>query len=312
MADVLDYSSGRPRATVVRAAGYAGAVRYAGTRGHGKNLTQSEAQDYQAAGLPLSFVYESTAGWVLGGREAGAAAARAAMADLVGIGYDRSEIRCVYFAADIDITTPGQMVLLGGCLDGAAAVMGLERTGVYGEHDVIEAMLRGGRATWGWQTRAWSGGQVSGRAHLLQQIGAVRVDGVECDRNTVLKPDWGQTPGPKGVINVADAESLAAQLATVLKSVQDTNRLLSVGDAPDSAKNPDGSPVDRGGHPFNLEAVRKVLNGQAEQISALDSKLEGIKVQLQQALAAGGDPAAVAAVVREVLGTARFTFPAGS
>ncbi len=190
MSEALDYSAGWPDpATVVDA--YAGIVRYVGTPGRGKNLTRAEAQAMHAAGVPIALVYEDTAGWMRGGSAAGNAAARRALDDAATCGVG---VRCVYFACDEDITTAVGMAQVMACLDGAAVTLGRARTGVYGEADVIDAALSAGHAVWGWQTRAWSGGRVSVRAHLLQQIGYVDVGGVQCDRSTVLKPDWGQWP----------------------------------------------------------------------------------------------------------------------
>ena len=193
MADVLDYSSGWPAPSAIKAAKYVGVVRYIGTPGRGKNLTRAEAHAMLAAGVPVGLVYESSAGWMQGGVNAGVAAARAALTDAQNCGVG---VRNVYFAADFDVTSTAQMVAVERCLDGAAQVLGRGRVGVYGEADVIDACLGQRHATWGWQTRAWSGGRVSGRAHLLQQIGYVYPGGVQCDRSTVLKRDWGQWPDP--------------------------------------------------------------------------------------------------------------------
>jgi hypothetical protein len=194
--EVLDYSSGYPAPGAIKAAGYAGVVRYVGTPGRGKNLTRAEAQAMRAAGIPIALVYEASAGWMFGGKAAGVAAAKAVLADPALVSSDTyvaPQIRCVYFADDEDTVTSAQFAAVAVCLDGAASVLGRARTGVYGEADVIDAALPG-HAAWGWQTRAWSGGRVSGKAALLQQTGYVYPGGVECDRNTILQDDWGQTP----------------------------------------------------------------------------------------------------------------------
>jgi hypothetical protein len=278
MPEVLDYSAGWPAPAAIRSARYIGVVRSIGTPGRDKNLTRTEAQAMLAAGIPVGLVYEDTAGWMLTGANAGEQAARAALADAEDCGVG---VRCVYFACDRDITTNGQMAAVEQCLDGAAGVLGRGRVGVYGEADVIDACLSGRHATWGWQTRAWSTGRVSDRAHLLQQIGAVHPGGVECDRNTVLRPDWGQWPAPAGTPSEEDLMS-DAQYEALNKKLDDMYRLLSVGDAPDSALDAAGKRVDRGGHPFNLEAVRSILTAQGKQM---------------EQLTVGGtvDPAAVAA-----------------
>jgi hypothetical protein len=264
MTEVLDYSGGFPAPAAIRSGGYVGVVRYIGTPGNPKNLTRTEAQAMLSAGIAVGLVYERTAGWMLAGADAGVRAAREALADAEHCGVG---VRCVYLACDQDITTSGQMSAVEQCLDGAAQVLGRERVGVYGEADVIDACLGKEHATWGWQTRAWSRGRVSDRAHLLQLIGAVHPGGVECDRNTVLRSDWGQWPAPGD--GPMEGEIMSdAQYEALNKKLDDMFRLLSVGDAPDSAVGPDGKRVDRGGHPFNLEAVRSVLATQAKQLDA--------------------------------------------
>jgi hypothetical protein len=268
---VLDYSSGWPAPDAIKAGRYVGVVRYVGTPGRGKNLTNTEASLMRGAGIPIALVYEQGAGWMRGGAPAGAAAARAALADakVCGVG-----VRCVYFAADFDVTSAAQMSEVERCLDGAAGVLGRSRVGVYGEADVIDACVGGGHAAYGWQTRAWSSGRLSGHAHLLQLVGYVYPDGVQADRSIVLKPDWGQWPAPGGAaatgedITIVDAETrkyLDGKFAEL-------NHGLGVviwGDAPDVEKNPDGTPKDRGGHPFNLEALRGQDTIQGKQIAEL-------------------------------------------
>lgn len=190
--EVLDYSTGWPRDI----GGYGGVIRYIGTPGtatapRGKNLTPAEAAWHLAHNVPIALVHEQTAGWVLGGRPAGEAAARASVADAARCGV---QMRCLYAACDVDITDATQMAALDACLDGIAAVIGRSRVGVYGEADVIDHCMGNGKAVYGWQTRAWSGGRVSTRACMLQQVGYVTVDGVTCDRNTLMNDDWGQWP----------------------------------------------------------------------------------------------------------------------
>jgi hypothetical protein len=191
--EVLDYSAGWPR----KIAPFVGTVRYVGTPGRSKNLTQAEAIARQADGTPQAFVHEAAAGWMLGGKVAGQTAAARAHADLGNLGQT---YRVVYFACDVDITDGGELGAVDACLDGAAAIIGRDKVGVYGEYDVIEHCLSNGHAAYGWQTRAWSGRnpdgspRVSRRAALYQQVGYVYPDGVQCDRNTILLDDWGQWP----------------------------------------------------------------------------------------------------------------------
>lgn len=195
MAEVLDYSGGWPRPSEVIRMGFAGVVRYVGTPGRRKNITPEEAAAFRQAGVPVALVYEDTAGWMQGGTRAGVAAARAVEADAARC---RIDLRCCYLASDQDVVTVSQMNTVMDCLDGASTVWGRGVTGTYGGLSVVDTAIRGGHATWGWQTVAWSGGRVSTLAHIYQHAGYVSVDGVQCDRSTVLRTDWGQTPRSDG------------------------------------------------------------------------------------------------------------------
>jgi len=195
VAEVLDYSGGWPSPASILAGRYVGVVRYIGTPGRRKNLTRAEAQQMGAAGVPIALVHEDTAGWMQGGSRAGVAAARAVEADAKACGVD---LRCCYLASDRDVVTRGQMGAVMDCLEGASTVWGLGVTGVYGEKDVVDLALSQHHATWGWQTVAWSHGGVSQLAHLYQHAGYVYPGGVQCDRSTVLRANWGQVPRPGG------------------------------------------------------------------------------------------------------------------
>ena len=285
--DVLDYSSGWPAPASIRDSGYAGVVRYVGTPGRSKNLTRAEVRELQTAGVPIGLVYESTAGWMLGGGAAGVAAARAVLTDPALVStdtYRAPRIRCVYFACDIDVTGESQMAAIQECLDGAASVFGRAQVGVYGEADVIDDCVPA-HAAYAWQTRAWSAGRVAKRVCLLQEIGYVQVGGVQCDRNTVLKPDWGQdTYG-----GLTMDQEVRAAFDALGARIDAHHRLVTVGDAPDNQLGPDGKPIDKGGHPWNLER----LTARVDTLAA--------KVDL---LAAGGgavDTDALAAKVADLL-----------
>lgn len=287
--DVLDYSSGWPAPSAVKAGGFSGVLRYAGTPGRGKNLGQAEAAAMLDAGVPIGLVYEDTAGWMLGGYAAGQSAARAVLADAKRCGVG---VRAVYFACDQEILSAADMALVLSCLDGGAAVLGLARQGVYGQASVINAALGGGRAMWGWQTRAWSHGIVSPRAHLLQQIGYVYPGGVQCDRSTVLRPDWGQYPSPQE----DDMPLTDEDVAKIVKAIFDHD-------------------VELG--PNVTTAARSIADAtaaraQSTAAAAGVARLEAAQAELTQAVndlrVAAGDPGALAAELRGVLEAVRFGF----
>lgn len=263
---VLDYSSGFPDPAAVVAAGYVGIVRYIGTPGRGKNLTRAEAAAMLAAEVPIGLVYEESAGWMLGGVSAGVRAAQAALADAQNC---RVGVRNVFFAADFDVTSTAQMTAVERCLDGAAGVLGRSRVGVYGEADVIDACLGQRHATWGWQTRAWSGGRLSSRAHLLQQVGYVYPGGVQCDRSTVLQQDWGQWPYGEDLVMDAEVAGRFDALETLLNH---NIGMVIRGDA-------DSDP----GHLSNLRSIRSDL----AQLKALGAAQQASITALAQVVAQG-------------------------
>jgi hypothetical protein len=188
MATALDYSAGRPSGAAVRAAGHAGVVRYAGTAGRTKNITKAEYQDMDRNGVGVALVYENKAGDALLGRAAGSASASAIAMDARNIGFPAT--RPFYLAVDQDITT--QMPTVVEYFRGANNVLGVARTGAYGEADVLDALFAAGVITYGWQTAAWSKGRKAKKAHLFQRIGTAIVGGIGCDVNDILATDWGQ------------------------------------------------------------------------------------------------------------------------
>jgi hypothetical protein len=191
MATALDYSAARLAAATIKAAGHAGVIRYVGTPGRTKNITKSEYEDLTRNDVGVALVYENRAGDANGGFSAGANAARAARADADSIGWPRD--RPIYFAIDSDQVTSLDFQEVSGYLDGAASVLGdgIERTGVYGEYDVIERNV-GSHARHGWQTVAWSGGRISKKAALYQRLGQIHIGGIQVDVNSILAADWGQ------------------------------------------------------------------------------------------------------------------------
>lgn len=203
----LDFSSPRPRGAAVRAAGYGFVVRYVdnGLTGGRDNLNAAEVQDLRAAGVAIALVWEkkSFAGddRATKGRAAGVADAQAADAQATACGLAGWPI---YLAIDFDIpdfapNSSDPRAKLGPCgdyLEGAMSVLGRARMGVYGGFYAVSRALDAGLATYTWQTMAWSGGQVDPRINLLQRLGTVTVDGVECDVDEARKSDFGQQDRP--------------------------------------------------------------------------------------------------------------------
>jgi hypothetical protein len=188
----LDYAGGRPRGAAIAAAGYKFVVRYLSPGGSslpGKLLTPEEYRDLQNNGIAVVANWETTASRMKGGRPAGIADARAALAQVRAVGHPTT--RPIYFSADWD-ATPADQGPIDEYLRGAATIIGAEQVGIYGGYWPVKRALDNGTARWAWQTGAWSGGNVDPRIHIYQRIGYVTVGGVQCDVNEARKEDYGQ------------------------------------------------------------------------------------------------------------------------
>jgi len=210
----LDFFGPRPRGAAVRAAGYGFVARYLenGLIGSRANLTADEVRDLRGAGVAIAVVWEkrteagddrATKGFAAGVTDARAADAQANACGLAGWP--------VYMAIDFDIpdyapNSSDPRAKLGPCgeyLAGAASVLGHARMGVYGGFYAVSRAMDCGLVTYAWQTMAWSGGQVDPRIHLLQRLGTVTVDGVQCDVDEARNSDFGQQDRP-GVVGGND------------------------------------------------------------------------------------------------------------
>jgi Domain of unknown function (DUF1906) len=187
---VLDYSGGYPGAFNIAHAGFGGAVRYIGYPDRRKCTNSAELRDFTANGIGMALVFENNAsawrrGWV-----GGQADARTAREHATAIGFP--EHRPIYMAVDQQVTTAAELGTAAAYVDGAASVLGIEQTGVYGQYSVMEACRD--LCDYFWQCRAWSGTPVKYANHrdLFQRVGTVRVGGIDCDVNDVIAVDWGQ------------------------------------------------------------------------------------------------------------------------
>jgi hypothetical protein len=98
--------------------------------------------------------------------------------------------RCVIFVAvDFDAREP-QFPTIAAYLNAFRKEIGDWPLGVYGSARIIDRFVGYGPAKFGMQTTAWSAGQVSVHAHLLQRLDRDRVliAGVTCDHDEVLRP----------------------------------------------------------------------------------------------------------------------------
>ena len=184
----VDYSFARIPASQIKSSGYTFVGRYLATSS-GKRITTSEVTDLQNNGIALVLVFEDNANQALNGNAQGVADAQEALSQANSIGWASS--RPIYFAVDFD-ATPAQQSAIDAYFDGVASVIGHSRVGAYGGYWVIKRLFDNGKITFGWQTLAWSGGNIDSRIHLYQN-GQSAFNG-NADVDEAKQTDYGQSP----------------------------------------------------------------------------------------------------------------------
>lgn len=192
MAFGLDYSDARPSHAAMKTAGVRFVMRYIGSSNHTasrhpKFLTPAEAAALHADGFDLGVVFETEANRADGGRAAGLADARLAVAELAYCALPAG--MAVQFAVDYDATVGP---LISAYFAAINEVIGVARTGAYGGYHVVKALRDKGLIGRSWQTYAWSGGQWDPRNDLEQYSNNQRVGGGDVDFNRSMRDDFGQ------------------------------------------------------------------------------------------------------------------------
>jgi Rv2525c-like, glycoside hydrolase-like domain len=155
--------------------------------GNPKSLTRAELATLQRYGTRVVAVWEDGAMDMLGGYQAGKWAAQRAQRGLTSLGIPGAAI---YFAADFAVS-PQQQGAVNDYLRGAASVVGLRRTGLYGSYGAIKGAFDARVIQYGWQTYAWSGGLWDPRAALRQYSVDQYRAGTVVDLNVAVHRDYG-------------------------------------------------------------------------------------------------------------------------
>lgn len=155
-----------------------------------KDLTQAELNNAVAAGIDVVVVWETTANRMLGGRNAGVSDAKEALRRADALGMTNVPI---YFACDWD-ATESEQAAINAYMDGVISVIGKARAGIYAGYYPGKRTLDAGKATYLWQTYAWSGGQWDARAQLRQVQNGVTVCGTSADWDESWADNYGQWP----------------------------------------------------------------------------------------------------------------------
>jgi hypothetical protein len=198
---LLDYAAGVIRATDIRAAGAAGAIRYVSDRRPGgawmlgKPIQLPEARDLYQSGLKIVSCYQygkqDTADW-LGGQNAGAQHAKRGWQLHVAAGGSYGAP--IYASIDDDPSFDQYKQQVAPYLKAWQSVLGRQRVGVYANSKTIEWAVQDGIGSYFWQHNWGSpGGVAHPAAHLHQvEIDKRSVGGVGVDINHILKPSFGQ------------------------------------------------------------------------------------------------------------------------
>ena len=198
---LLDYAAGVIKASDIKAAGAAGAIRYVSDRRPGgqwmlgKPIELPEARDLYHNGLKIVSCYQygkqDTADW-LGGQAAGITHAKRGWALHVAAGGSYGAP--IYASIDDDPTPDQYKQQVAPYLRAWESVLGHQRVGVYANSKTIDWALQDGLGAWFWQHN-WGSpqGYTHPAAHLHQvEIDKRSVGGVGVDINDILKPQFGQ------------------------------------------------------------------------------------------------------------------------
>lgn len=182
MAYWLDYSAAKIAGSVIRAAGYAGVLRYIDSPVNWRTKTTNDAEyaSHKAARLDIRLVMEVNTADANGGRANGIALAKRAKAGADALGYTG----VIYFCND----TPSlpSSTLWDDFLTGAASVLGWSRVGAYGFANAMDIASHMTECKHFWQAGRRS--DVRPFVQIWQDNNTqVTVGGITCDRNLILK-----------------------------------------------------------------------------------------------------------------------------
>ena len=205
---IIDYSNFRPSMQQLKAERVTAAGRYIGWNSEpgfgnpGHNIDKAEADTLVGNEISVFLCFEYEAAAATKGSMQGTADGKLASKQLAELGAPAE--MTVYFAIDFDIpdyapNSTDPKTKLGPAADYFAAINALHpryKVGVYGGYYAVSRAMDAGLAEMGWQTVAWSGGQVYSQAVLLQP--GTMMWGTNADVDLLLHgaADFGQWPRP--------------------------------------------------------------------------------------------------------------------
>ena len=212
---LIDFAKRRIQPDEIKSAGYAGVVNYVseprpGSDFEAKPITREYADSLRAAGLHIvsNFQYGKPGGTapsdLTRGHDGGVADAQTALRLHGAAGGPNSAP--IFFSVDDNIDENTWNSLAVNWFRGINSVLGVPRTGIYGDAQSCGWAIRDGVIghsstaghRWAWQTIAWSNGQREPTAVLYQSVvdtpgsPGPLLGGINVDVDEVLAPDYGQ------------------------------------------------------------------------------------------------------------------------
>jgi hypothetical protein len=201
----IDFSFGSGLTTAQIIAGRKSFVGRYVSGGNSKDVSAAELANYKAAGIAVILFFETT-GTDMTSYANGVRDAQTGQAQLTQMALANSDTTIedfpLFFAADEQVELDET-----DYLKGAASIVGLARTGLYGGLQSIQSAFNQGLITYGCQTYAWSGGIWDNRALLRQYQNGVSFGPATVDLESAaywgvaspvldLTCDFGQWPRP--------------------------------------------------------------------------------------------------------------------
>ena len=204
---IIDYSTSRPSNAQLLSAGVTAVGRYIGwdgTPGHsntGKNISKAEADGYLANKIDIFLAFEYEANAAALGSGQGHQDGTLALQQMEALGCPVG--MASYFAVDFDIpdyapslaNTPANALAklgpVGAYFTAIKALFKQYSVGCYGGYWAVKRLFDAGLIHYGWQTVAWSGGNVEPRSALLQTLAKAPFPGADVNVHEPKVPTWG-------------------------------------------------------------------------------------------------------------------------
>lgn len=218
-----DYAFARPGGAALQSAGKLFAGRYLWYNTASKGINQAEWNDLVGHGVQPFFIYEEDGTELLNGYAYGISIAQKAESYRINNGLP---VQPIAFCVDFD-ASPAQQAAINDTLNGAASVLGKDRTWLYAGYWVVKRAFDAGIIGGAFQTYAWSGGNVDARANVLQYLNGQLINGgaVDLCRTIAGLPGHSSAPAsggsgssaPAGATNITNRPTIDMQRALVAR-----------------------------------------------------------------------------------------------